>query len=688
MVAPDHAQVFREEALELLTEVEQLLLELEVDPSDGEKVARLFRAMHTVKGSGAMFGFDDLASFTHEMETLWDMVRTGQLPIGKELLDVSLRSRDCMLKLLTNPDNVTAEASNELITQMRAVAGREEAEAPGTTNVSKAPQAIAQRGSAFTWWLRYRPAPDCFLCGVDPTIFFRELSGLGKVYPIVHWEAVPPLETMEPESVAVWWDVLLVTQTGKENLQGIFVFVEDEHEVHLTSLANEPLRQEDLYAFRALLAASKWEDAPTLAKEMARQVAHFMAARQDGAQADETQPAKARSKDVGSASSIRVDSARLDSMVDLVGELVVIESRLFQTVGSGDRSQLRAIAEELQRLSSQLRDEVLGLRMVSIGGIFGTFRRLVRDLADSLGKSAVFIGEGGDTELDKNVIDRLKDPLVHILRNCVDHGIEPAEKRVAAGKPAQGTVRLRAEHVGGEVRISISDDGSGVNLERVKQKAVEKGLLAPGEDVDERQLLDFLFSPGFSTASKISSVSGRGVGMDVVKKNIEAMRGGVNLESHPGRGSTITVRLPLTLAIIDGLQVRVGSEYYTIPLAATRACLERFIEETPPHVDVITWHGRMIPCLSLRGIFEVVGQQPDYERVIIVAAGDMEVGLAVDVVVGQRQAVIKRLNDVYRSVDYVSGTTVNGDGTISLILDVAKLVHAVVSSETPGHASA
>lgn len=684
----DHVQTFREEALELLTEVEQLLLELEVDSNDEEKVARLFRAMHTVKGSGAMFGFDDLAAFTHEVETLWDLVRTGLLPIGKELLDVSLRSRDCMLELLAKPDGVTAKASNELITQMRALTRREAAEAPGTAKVGKAPQPVEPPGNASTWWLRYRPTPDCFLYGVDPTTLFLELSDLGELYPVVHWEAVPPLETIDPESVAVWWDALLVTQAGKDDLQGVFLFVEDEHEVHLTSLANEPLRQEDLRAFRALLAASSWEEPPALAEEMARQIAHCMATRQDATKAEETPSGKGRSQEVGGAASIRVDSSRLDNMVDLVGELVIIESRLFQTVDSGDRFQLHAIAEELQRLSKQLRDEVLGLRMVSIGGLFGTFRRLVRDLADSLGKPAIFIGEGGDTELDKNVIDRLKDPLVHILRNCVDHGIEPPEKRVKAGKPAQGTVLLRAEHVGGEVRISISDDGGGVNLERVQQKAIAKGLLGPEEEADERRLLDFLFAPGFSTATEVSSISGRGVGMDVVKKNIESMRGGVHLESQAGRGSTITVRLPLTLAIIDGLQVLVGNEDYTIPLAATRACLERFIEGTPPRVGVITWRDRMIPCLSLRGLFEVAGRQPNYERVIIVAVGDMEVGLAVDVVVGQRQAVIKRLNDVYRGVDYVSGTTVNGDGTISLILDVAKLVHAVASFDTRGCASA
>jgi len=685
----DHTQAFREEALELLTEVEQLLLELEVAPGDEEMVARLFRAMHTIKGSGAMFGFDDLASFTHEVETVWDLVRAGQLAIGKELLDVTLRSRDHMLQLLTTPSGIPAEASRELIGRLRLIAGREEQDVPKTAHVPGTPQPNGLPGKSSTWWLRYRPTPHCFLSGVDPLKFLLELNDLGQMRPIVHWDMAPTLETIDPESVVVWWDVLEVTQAAKDVLEDVFLFVEDEHEVHLTSLAAEPLRQADMRDFEALLVASEGEDTPALAEELARRVAAFLTARQDVSSAKETQAATAKPRDPGDgAASIRVESARLDNMVDLVGELVIIQSRLSQTIGNGGDFQLRAIAEELQRLGDQLRDEVLGLRMVSIGGIFGTFRRLVRDLSDDLGKSAVFIGEGGDTELDKNIIDRLKDPLVHILRNCVDHGIESVERRVAAGKAAQGTVRLRAEHVGGEVRISISDDGGGVNLVRVRQKAVMQGLLGPDEEADERRLLDFLFAPGFSTAQKVSSISGRGVGMDVVKRNIEAMNGGVLLESRPGRGSTITVRLPLTLAIIDGLQVRVGGEDYTIPLAATRACLERFIDGSTPRVGVITWRERMIPCLSLRHLFDVAGPQPDYERVIIVAVGDIEVGLAVDVVVGQRQAVIKRLSDVYRHVDYVSGTTVNGDGTISLILDVAKLVHFAASSEARGHASA
>jgi two-component system, chemotaxis family, sensor kinase CheA len=687
-MALDHAQVFREEALELLSEVEQTVLELEDDPNDAENVARLFRAMHTVKGSGAMFGFDEVSRFTHEVETVWDLVRAGQLPIGKPLLDLTLLSRDHILALLSSPDDAAAVAASDvLIERLRGVAGRMTAVegAPAAKDEQADSRPTGERGQTVipaTWWVRYRPRSDSYSCGIDPLMFLRELESLGKIWPIAHTKAVPPLDALAPESAVVWWDVLIVTAAGPNGLGDVFMFVEDDHEVMLRELAREPLRQADLDAFETLLAASDWDDASPLAASLSQRVEGFMAARREAAAKRDSPPPKSRHPDASEGSaSIRVEAARLDNMVDLVGELVIIQSRLSQTAGNGDDPQLRAIAEEVQRLSGQLRDEVLGLRMVPIGGIFGTFRRLVRDLGDTLGKQAVFIGEGGETEMDKNVIDRLKDPLVHILRNCIDHGIESAKDREAAGKPAQGTICLRADHVGSEVRIVINDDGGGVNLERVREKAVAQGLLGPGEEADERRLLEFLFHPGFSTAQKLSSVSGRGVGMDVVKRNIEEMGGAVLLESRAGQGTTLTVRLPLTLAIIDGLQVRVGREDYTIPLAAARACLERFVTGEPSVIGTITWQEQMTPCLSLRRLLGVDGPQPDYERVIMVVAGELEVGLAVDAVIGQRQAVIKRLSDVYRKVDFVSGTTVNGDGSISLILDVARLVRFAASTQ-------
>jgi two-component system chemotaxis sensor kinase CheA len=313
--------------------------------------------------------------------------------------------------------------------------------------------------------------------------------------------------------------------------------------------------------------------------------------------------------------------------------------------------------------------------MLPFGTTFGALRRLVRDLAESLGREVEFITEGAETELDKTVIDRLKDPLMHILRNAIDHGLEPAEQRRAAGKPEAGTVRLSAHHESGDVIIRVRDDGRGIDPARVRAKAVERGLIAPDADLGDKEIFALLFEPGFSTAEQVSEVSGRGVGMDVVKKSIDALRGSVDIDSEPGTGTCLSVRLPLTLAIIDGLNVCIGDESFILPLATVESCQERFVDNGgPKELDVIERMGRMIPCISLRRMLDVPGEQPEYERIIVAGVDGSYVGLAVDTVVGRQQAVIKSMDEIYKDLDWISGTTINGDGGISLILDVPQLV--------------
>ena len=670
------ALVFREEALELLGDVEETLLALEEHPDDAGQMDKLFRAIHTIKGSGAMFGFDEVARFTHEVETSLDMVRGGRLPFSRELATVTLESRDHILRLLGDGGHSPEQAavSDSLILRVREITGQA-GEAPSTACSGPAPaideqQPAAKGQSAATWWIRYRPHPDSFLTGSNPLSLLHALRELGEHRIVVHTDAVPELADMAPESVVLWWDVLLLSAAAETTIRDVFLFVEADHEVQVTSLAASALRQRDLDEFACLLAASGWEDSQKLASDMGRHVAEVLAKRNA---AREAVCDGGTAEPPITASTIRVESTRLDRLVDLVGELVIIQSRLQQTAMTCDDIQTRAIAEDMERVVGRLRDETLRVRMVPIGGMFGTLRRLIRDLARKLGKQADFVTEGGETELDKNVIDRLKDPMVHILRNCVDHGLESPAARQAAGKPACGTIRLRAAHVSGEVHIEISDDGNGVDLERVRAKALEKGLLAPGDPADARRILDFLFTPGFSTASTISSISGRGVGLDVVKVSIEELRGMVSLESSPGAGTHIVMRLPLTLAIINGLQVRVGRERYIIPLTSVWACQERSCQGAAVPVDTIAWQGQMTPCLSLRALLGVDGERPGYERIIMVRAEEGDAGLAVDAVIGQQQAVIKPLSDVYRGVDFISGTAVNGDGSIALILDVPRL---------------
>ena len=373
------------------------------------------------------------------------------------------------------------------------------------------------------------------------------------------------------------------------------------------------------------------------------------------------------------ASSIRVPAQKLDFLVDLVGELVTAQARLTQFASEQNDARLQAISEEIERLSDELRDNTLGIRMLPIGSTFSRFKRLVRDLSQELGKRIVLETRGEDTELDKTVIERLNDPLVHLLRNSIDHGIEGPEERVAQGKSPEGRIELSAEHSGGEVLIRIIDDGAGINPERIRAKAVEKGIIAADTLMSDKDALMLIFAPGFSTADKVTSVSGRGVGMDVVKRNIDALRGRVSLESVPGQGTTISVRIPLTLAIIDGLQVQVEDSYFIMPLSAVEECVE-LIRKDRNRADLINLRGQMVPYVSLRAGFEIPGQTPEIEQVVVCNSQGRRVGIVVDRVIGEHQTVIKSLGKVYQDVRGISGATIKGDGSMALILDIAALV--------------
>ncbi|MFN4212165.1 MAG: chemotaxis protein CheA, partial [Devosia sp.] len=390
--------------------------------------------------------------------------------------------------------------------------------------------------------------------------------------------------------------------------------------------------------------------------------------------------AKETDKDVpavaAASSSMRVDAERLDELMDRVGELVIAQARLTQIAAMSSDGNLKTIAEELERLSSGLRDTTMGIRMVPIGTLFSRFRRLVHDLSRDLGKDIEFITSGEDTELDKTMIERLADPLVHLIRNSVDHGLEVAEKRVASGKAAKGTVRLSAVYAGAEVAISVSDDGAGLNADRIRAKAEEAGLLTADTKIADQDLWQMIFAPGFSTAKEVTSLSGRGVGMDVVKRTIDGLRGSIDVATTPGQGSTMTLRLPLTLAIIDGMLVRVGNGRYTIPLAAVEECVElpEGVEANARGRNFLDIRGSLVPFLRLREVFGTKAPIEPHQKVVIVSSGEGRVGLVVDQIIGNNQTVIKQLSKLHSSIKSFSGATILGDGTVALILDTTHLV--------------
>lgn len=681
------ALTFLDEAREMLADLEEGLLEIEQDPENRESIARVFRAMHTIKGSGAMFGFEEIVRFTHDVETILDQVRGGLVPITKELLSLTLEAKDHISVLLDGPQSGTKETravSDTILARFKTlVPPASQPSEPGDPACAQASENGQAQGEQETFWVRYRPAPDTFLSGAQPLALVEELLELGSKSQVVFHDAeIPPLESLDVHKAYGWWDILLVTNRGELAIRDVFIFVEDDGGVEIRDLCQGGLRGDDLEEMASIIRSNPHEISASLFQKFNEIVAQVHRTRCEyrdkslvaaaAAAADQATATAARPR--GAASSIRVDAERLDSLVNMVGEMVILHARL-SIAAKGVRSPvITQIAEEMERLSAQMRENALGMRMLPIGTVFGSLRRMVRDVCSSLGKDVDFITDGADTELDKTVIDQLKDPLMHILRNALDHGIETPAQREGSGKPGRGWVRLSARHSRGDVLIEIQDDGAGIDPDVLRAKALEKGLITPETVLSQKEAMALLFLPGFSTAKEVTGLSGRGVGMDVVKRSIDAIRGSVDIDSVLGQGTTLSIRLPLTLAIIEGLNVMVGSESFILPLVNIESCQERFMDAPPALVDTIDYTGKMIPCVSLRRLLVTPGQPPGYERVIVVTVDDMRVGLAVDSVLGRQQAVIKSLSDMYDNVDFISGTTVNGHGSISLILDVPQLV--------------
>lgn len=680
------AKIYREEAYEVLATLEESLLELETDPKNMDCVAKVFRCLHTIKGSGSMFGFEEIARFTHDLETVYDLVRNGELAVDTQLLTLTLTAKDHIHRLLeTDPlgTEQTVRTSNEILAGFEKYLARDRQAEAGADEQAPRDAAAEPAGEPETFWIRYRPDPGTFLSGTKPLGLLRELSELGTMQEVFRHRDIPSLEEMDPEKVYGWWDMILVSDRGEDAVRDVFIFVEDDHGLVIRKIFGGGIRAEDIDQLLSACLDTPNDDPDALTAMLTGMLEEKVEMRkrpQGGAQAGKA--AQTAHSSAGQ-SSIRVDSGKLDKLVNEVGELVIIHSRFAQAVKDADSPVLQQVTEDLERLTAEMRDVALSIRMLPFGTMFSVFRRLVRDLSSALGRDVRLVTEGAETELDKTVIDRLKDPLMHILRNSLDHGIEPPEIRKQKDKPPAGTITLSARHSSGDVIITVSDDGAGIDPQKVRQKAVQRGLVKQDEALSDTEVLQFVFEPGFSTADKISDVSGRGVGLDVVKKSIDSLRGSVEIESEKNTGTTFKIRLPLTLAIIDGLNVLIGGESFIIPLDVIVACQERFHNNGEvKEFEVIEWMGKMIPCLSLRKILNVPGGQPKYERVIIARADDLDIGLAVDVVMGRQQAVIKSLGRAYRNHDWISGTTINGDGGISLILDVQQFVRFAGGKKT------
>ncbi|WP_019026929.1 chemotaxis protein CheA [Colwellia piezophila] len=682
--------IFIEEATDLLEELEEAFLELENDTKNMDIINRIFRAMHTIKGSGSMCGFTNLSKFTHEFETAFDRVRNGEIIVTKELIEIGLDSHSFIEKVIKSLDHINPtlrEESKEILQMLHKYSPQKEEDIPQGINIDLS---TPDEDVALDWAhyrIRFIPDKNVLTMAMNPLALIDCLMDLGEVRSVAYVNEIPDLDEIDETACYLSWEIIISTQQGKDDIIEIFEFIEDDCELKVdvinqeSDFENDYKRLGDILIERGDLTeeqlAALFEEKP-LAGELIKESGLVPQEKIDSALLEQevVRSERDQKKQAVASDNIRVSSARLDMQMDLIGELVISLASLNQLALEQNDSKLNAISEELDSLVTNIRDNVLGIRMLPIGSTFSKFRRLVRDLSSEQGKKIEMLTFGADTELDKMVIDQLSDPLVHLIRNSLDHGIELPAVRQASGKDESGTITLTAKHAHGHVLIEIKDDGKGIDPEIIWNKALEKNFAKAGEKPSDREILQYIFEPGFSTADTVSNISGRGVGMDVVKRSIESLRGSILMESILGKGTTITLQLPLTLAIIEGLLVSVGSESLVIPLSMVVECVEtkKSKLQSSKRGQLIRVRDTLIPCLPLQNWVGEQSTMPEDIQVIIVNIDDERYGLIINDVIGQQQIVIKSLGDIYKTIAGVSGATILGDGSVALILDLPQIV--------------
>ena len=681
-----HKKAFIEEAKELLSELEISLLEIEKNPNDKELIARIFRALHTIKGSSGMFGYDDITMFTHDIETVYDYIRNGNLQVTKSIVDLTLEACDQISLMLKNDggSEVNETVTKRIISSFRNIVSEfnnGNKETAASEKKKNAADVTSTLKSGKTFFIKFVPFENIFQTGTNPVMLIREIKSLGEIIVIGNYSNVPLLENINPEKCYASWEIILKTGHGVDAIKDIFIFVEDECELKIEEIdtLGKLENETDFKDFKNLLIDVSAKRLPDI-KYLLTEFQNSSSQVELNIKSDKKNPKENSElhREGDSVSSIRVNSDKLDELVNLVGELVTVQARLSQMASSYNDSNIASVSEEVERITWSLRDSTLNIRMLPIGTTFSKFKRLVRDLSKELGKEVDITTDGAETELDKTVIEKLNDPLIHIIRNCVDHGIETPETREKAGKSRSGWIQLSAKQAGGNVLIEISDDGAGLNRDAIKEKAVKLGMIAENTELSDHEIYSLIFSAGFSTAKKITNVSGRGVGMDVVRRAIEGLRGTIAVTSKNGEGTTISLKLPLTLAIIDGLLVKIENDHYILPLSSVEEC----IELTKSDIDkahgrnIVNIRGGIVPYINLRNKFMLTTERPDIEQVVVAKINNNRIGFVVDNVFGQHQTVLKSLGKYYKNVEGVSGATILGDGTVALILDLQKIIES------------
>jgi two-component system, chemotaxis family, sensor kinase CheA len=706
---------FVSEAQEQIESVEQLLLELEEDPGNRELLDALFRCAHTVKGSAGIFGLDDVVGFTHHVETLLDQLRDGQVELTPAVSTLLLQCNDQIRILVAGAqsadgaDPADVQAREALIQRLQSAGGdtaHGEGEAAATeSSAEQAGDADDGELAEGAWHLSVRFHADIFRNGMDPLAILNYLRTLGQIPNLVcDQTGVPTLELLNPEDCHLSFEVALDTPAQREQIEAAFSFVRDDCTLHLIEPPVTERNYADLIAATpenprvgdmlvALGAITAQQLEAGLCSEPEPSAAADLRAPARQALNDETdafpdvpdaalqKPAKQREARAGATPSddnrfIRVHAEKLDAVINLLGELVIASAGGLLLARQSRERELTEANQQISELVEEIRNGTLQLRMVPIGETFSRFRRVVRDTASELGKDVKLDILGGETELDKSVVERIADPLMHLVRNALDHGLETPEERIAEGKAGQGTLTISARHESGSILIGIRDDGRGIDRTRVLQRAWERGLIERGVTPPDNEILNLIFEPGFSTAEKITNLSGRGVGMDVVRRNIEALRGSVALSSEPGSGSHIALRLPLTLAIIDGFLVSVGPSKFIFPLDAVVEVIESGAAASAVDArgrNIVELRGQVLPVVSLRALYALDSPEPERCSIVVIRSGNSRYGVMVDQLLGQHQTVIKPLGRMFRSLRGMSGSSILGNGEVALIFDVHSL---------------
>jgi two-component system chemotaxis sensor kinase CheA len=627
--------------------------------------------MHTLKGSASMFGLDSMQVVTHELETIYDSIRENRKTIDKEILSLSFNALDHLKNVLKDP-----ELSNKKLKAKQEELLKAITKISSDIFVTENSEKEAEEAKLL-YYVRYFPSSEELANGTNPFYIIEDLLSLGTGYVFPSFKGLPTLDQLNTTSNYSIFEVLMLSSKSIQELQENFMFCSPSTEIMIEQIdvQLEAITESHFHAVNQFHSRNN-----VIGLDAIQEVFGSMETSEDGAKSTE------KAKEKVSSSSIRVDSDKIDELMNLISELVTTQAQLTTFSDSFNSPELTLIGENVEKITRRLRDNAFGMSLIPIETLIFRFKRLVRDLSAELNKEVNFLTDGTETEIDKSIVEKLTDPILHIIRNSLDHGIEPTEKRIAAGKSAQGTIHFKAYYSGANVVIEIMDDGAGISTKKIRRKAISKSIIGKDEVLTDKEILDLIFAPGFSTAESVTGVSGRGVGMDVVKRNISELRGEIEIDTKEGEGTTFKIILPLTLSIIDGLLVNVGDTHYILPLQAVGKCFEvETLELRNSFNQWVTLDGQRTPYIFLREEFELHDEDPLYSQVIKIKYKGNEIGLVVDSIVGEYQAVLKPLGEQYKKQDEFSGATILGDGSVALIIDPLRLTNKLMDNKLLSH---